>query len=105
VNKAERRSTAVLLGLFFTGSTGITWAQEETPTQFVKLSYTVPCDSRNNRLLLTNSHTFKSVQATVRWRAAGGKDLQEQFFPAPSSTLEIGCAADAEIIELKFADF
>ena len=39
------------------------------------------------------------------WRAAGGKDLQDQFFPGPNSVREIGCAAEAEIVEAKFADF
>jgi hypothetical protein len=45
------------------------------------------------------------VATTVRWRAAGGKDLTDQFFPGPNSVREIGCAAEAEIVEAKFADF
>ena len=58
-----------------------------------------------DNLWLTNSHTFKTVATTVRWRAAGGKDLTDQFYPGPNSVREIGCAAEAEIVEAKFADF
>ena len=72
---------------------------------FVSLKLEGACDAQNNRLWLTNTHTFKTVATTVRWRAAGGKDLSEQFFPGPNSVREIGCAAEAEIVEAKFADF
>jgi hypothetical protein len=105
VKRAERRLIAVLSGLALTAAAGISWAQDEPASNFAKLSYSAACDSQNNRLLLTNSHTFKTLQTKVRWRAAGGKDLEDQFFPAPSTTIEIGCAADAEIVEVKFADF
>jgi len=80
-------------------------ADEPAPTTFVALKFEGACDTQNNRLWLTNSHTFKTVVAKVRWRAAGGKDLTEDFYPAPSSTREIGCAAEAEILEAKFAEF
>lgn len=72
---------------------------------FVSLKLEGACDAQNNRLWLTNTHTFKTVSTTVRWRAAGGKDLTDQFFPGPNSVREIGCAAEAEIVEAKFADF
>ena len=105
MNGAGHRLTAMLLGLALSMVPGSSWPQDESAADFAKLSYTTACDAKNNRLLLTNSHTFKTLQTVVRWRAAGGKDLQDQFFPAPSSTIEIGCAADAQIIEVKFADF
>lgn len=101
----KHRLAATLLGVTLSTAAGISWAEEELATNFAKLSYTTACDPHNNRLLLTNSHTFKTLQAVVRWHAAGGKDLQDQFFPAPSTTIEIGCAADAQIVEVKFADF
>ncbi|GFE80639.1 hypothetical protein GCM10011487_26390 [Steroidobacter agaridevorans] len=63
------------------------------------------CDARNNRLWLINDHTFKTIATTVRWRAAGGKVLSEEFYVSPQTVKEIGCAAEAEILEAKFADF
>lgn len=63
------------------------------------------CDARNTRLWLVNDHTFKTIATTVRWRAAGGKDLSEEFFVSPQTVKEIGCAAEAEILEAKFVDF
>jgi hypothetical protein len=80
-------------------------ADEAEPSTFVALKFEGACDEQNNRLWLSNTHTFKTVVAKVRWRAAGGKDLTEDFYPAPNSTREIGCAAEAEIVESKFAEF
>lgn len=78
---------------------------EASASTFVALKLEGACDDQNNRLWLSNTHTFKTVATTVRWRAAGGKDLTDQFFPAPNSVREIGCAAEAELIEAKFAEF
>ena len=80
-------------------------ADEPAAASFVTLKLEGPCDDKNNRLWLTNSHTFKTVATTIRWRAAGGKDLTDQFYPGPNSVREIGCAAEAEILEAKFAEF
>jgi hypothetical protein len=80
-------------------------AEEAAPSTFVALRFDGACDGQNNRLWLANTHTFKTVVTKVRWRAAGGKDLTEEFFPAPNSSREIGCAAEAEIVEAKFAEF
>lgn len=77
---------------------------QPAPT-YVTLKFEGACDDQNNRLWLTNSHTFKTIATTVRWRAAGGKDLMEEFFPGPNSVREIGCAAEAEIVAARFADF
>ena len=105
MKSTEHRLAAALLGLTLSTAAGISWGEEELATNFAKLSYMAACDAQNNRLFLTNSHTFKTLQAVVRWHAAGGKDLQDQFFAEPSSSIEIGCAADAQIVEVKFADF
>jgi hypothetical protein len=81
-------------------------AEEAAPaSSYVTLKLEGACDAQNTRLWLVNSHTFKTIATTVRWRAAGGKDLSEQFFPAPNSVREIGCASEAEILDAKFADF
>ena len=86
-------------------ATGLKAADEAPASSFVSLKLEGACDAQNNRLWLTNTHTFKTVATTVRWRAAGGKDLTDQFFPGPNSVREISCAAEAEILEAKFADF
>ncbi|NJO12655.1 MAG: hypothetical protein HC872_03405 [Gammaproteobacteria bacterium] len=79
--------------------------QQATVASYVSLKLEGTCDTNNTRLWLMNSHTFKTLQATVRWKAYGGKVLTEQFYPLPNSVREIGCAAEAEIVEAKFVDF
>lgn len=98
-------SAALMLVLLGVGPTAILAADEPAPASFVALKFDGACDNQNNRLWLSNTHTFKTIVAKVRWRAAGGKDLVEQFFPAPNSVREIGCASGAEIVEATFADF
>jgi hypothetical protein len=97
-------STALAIAILSLGAASYA-AEEDAPSTFVSLKFEGECDDKNNRLWLTNSHTYKTVVTKVRWRAAGGKDLTEEFFPGPNSMREIGCAAEAEIIEAKFADF
>ena len=104
VTKARRRVSALLLGMALAAASGIA-AADELASVFAKLSYGAECDPKNNRLLLSNTHSFKTLIVKVRWHAAGGKDLEDQFFPGPSSTLEIGCAADAQVVDANFADF
>jgi len=103
VSKATQIAAA-FLALAAAGAT-VHAGGEAAPSTFVSLKLEGACDEHNNRLWLTNSHTFKTVAATVRWKAAGGKDLTDQFFQGPSSVREIGCAAEAEILEAKFAEF
>ena len=97
-------STALALSMLAVGAASYA-ADEAAPSTFVSLKFEGACDEQNNRLWLANTHTFKTVVAKVRWRAAGGKDLTEDFYPAPNSVREIGCAAEAEIIEASFAEF
>jgi hypothetical protein len=104
VGKAAQIAAVVVM-LALTGSRSIQAAEEEAAGNFVSLKLEGACDAQNNRLWLTNTHTFKTVATKVRWRAAGGKDLTEQFYPGPNSVREIGCAAEAEIVESQFADF
>ena len=95
---------SLAMGLALAGGAALN-AAEPAATSFVTLKFEGTCDAKNNRLWLSNTHTFKTVITTVRWRAAGGKDLTEQFFPGPNSQREIGCAAEGEIVEAKFAEF
>lgn len=87
-------------------ATMVVEAAEDAPaSSFVSLKLEGACDEQNTRLWLINAHTFKTIATTVRWRAAGGRDLREQFFPAPNSVREIGCAAEGEILDAQFAAF
>jgi hypothetical protein len=104
VSRATQIAAFVVLWVV-SASTGLQAADQAPASTFVSLKLEGACDAQNNRLWLTNTHTFKTVATTVRWRAAGGKDLTDQFFPGPNSVREIGCAAEAEIVEAKFADF
>ncbi len=104
MSKAARIAAFILIGAA-AASTGLMAADDAPAATFVSLKLEGSCDAQNNRLWLTNTHTFKTVATTVRWRAAGGKDLTDQFYPGPNSVREIGCAAEAEIVEAKFADF
>lgn len=105
MNRATQVAAAVgALSLWCAGPASIE-AAEESPASYVSLKFEGSCDAKNKRLWLSNTHSFKTIATTVRWRADGGKDLTEQLYPAPNTVREIGCAADAEILEAKFADF
>ena len=106
MGKATQIAAICAFGVVATIGTVAVQAAEDAPaSSFVTLKLEGSCDAQNTRLWLVNSHTFKTIATTVRWRAAGGKDLSEQFFPGPNSVREIGCAAEAEILDAKFSDF
>ncbi|AMN45690.1 hypothetical protein ACG33_00920 [Steroidobacter denitrificans] len=75
------------------------------PADFISLKLEGACDDTNRRLWLINTHTYKSIATTVRWRADGGKDLTDRFFSGPGDLREIGCAAEAQILEAVFVEF
>ena len=109
MGKATQVAAICALGVLATVATSMKMAVEaadDAPaSSFVTLKLEGACDERNTRLWLINSHTFKTIATTVRWRAAGGKDLREEFYPGPNSVREIGCAAEGEIEDAKFAAF
>ncbi|HEY5757099.1 MAG TPA: hypothetical protein VIU34_14800 [Steroidobacter sp.] len=106
MGKATQIAAICAFGVVATIATiAVQAAEEAAASTFVTLKLEGSCDAQNTRLWLVNSHTFKTIATTVRWKAAGGKDLREQFFPGPNSVREIGCAAEAEILDAKFADF
>lgn len=103
---AVRIATVMGACLAFSAMPALTRAAEiEGPNAFVSLKFQGACDAQNNRLFVANVHTFKTIAVTIRWKATGGKDLVEQFFTAPNSLKEIGCAAEAEITDVTFSDF
>lgn len=79
--------------------------QDAPAAGFVSLKLEGSCGDANRRLWLLNIHAYRSIATTVRWRAEGGKDLTAQFFPGPGSSREIGCAAEAQIIQAVFVEF
>ena len=107
MGKATHVAAIYALGvLAIVAATMVVEAAEDAPARsFVTLKLEGVCDEQNTRLWLVNAHTFKTIATTVRWRAAGGKDLREQFFPGPNSVREIGCASEGEILDAQFADF
>lgn len=98
-------SIGLAMSLLGTSVAGNGAQDQPTVSSYVSLKLEGTCDNNNTRLWLVNSHTFKTVATTVRWKAYGGKDLTEQFYPLPNSVREIGCAAEAEIIDARFVDF
>lgn len=106
MGKATKIAAIVVLATMATAATIMVEAAEDAAAStFVTLKLEGACDDQNTRLWLINAHTYKTIATTVRWRAAGGKDLQEQFYPGPNSIREIGCAAEAEILDAQFAAF
>ena len=102
------RRLAIALALVGSGiaaSAALQAAEEPAPATFVSLRFEGACDAKNNKLFLVNKHTYKTIVTHVRWNAAGGKNLSEEFYPAPNATKEIGCAAEAEILSAEFAAF
>ena len=80
MSRAAQIAAFIFLGVA-AASTGLMAADDAPAATFVSLKLEGACDAQNNRLWLTNTHTFKTVATTVRWRAAGGKDLTDQFYP------------------------
>ena len=105
VGKATKIAAIIGVATMAVATIVVEAAEQAAASTFVTLKLEGACDAQNTRLWLINSHTFKTIATTVRWRAAGGKDLQEQFYPGPNSIREIGCASEAEILDAKFADF
>lgn len=98
-------SAVLVLAAVFTRPTDTRAAEDAAPAAFVSLKFEGTCDENNNRLWLVNTHTFKTIVTTIRWRAAGGKAITDDFYPSPNSVREIGCAAEGEILGAKFAEF
>jgi hypothetical protein len=72
---------------------------EDDAVKSVELRLEGACDANNSRLWLLNNHTTKVVIATLRWSLANSKRVaSDQFQVAPSSRLEIGCAAKADVV-------
>ena len=81
------------------------YAADEDPLKSVELKLEGECDKANSRLWVINNHASRTVIATLRWNLAGAKRIvTDQFQVLPSARLEIGCAAQADIVVARFAD-
>ena len=79
-------------------------AADEDAAKSVELRLEGQCDAKNSRLWLVNNHGSKPIIATLRWNLAGSKRvITEQFQVVPGGKLEIGCAAQADIVVAAFA--
>lgn len=80
-------------------------AEAELPVE-IALRWGESCDAQNGRLYVENTHRFRTAIVTVRWKAAGGKALEEKFMVEPGVIAEIGCALnDATIVQAELASF
>jgi len=78
---------------------------EEDAVKSVELKLEGQCDKANSRLWVVNNHLSRTIIATLRWNLAGAKRIvTDQFQVLPNARLEIGCAAQADIVVARFAD-
>lgn len=78
-------------------------AADEDPVKSLTLLLEGACDPKNNRLFVESKHPSKTIVATLRWNLAGSKRVAtDQFQVAPGARVEIGCAAQADIVSAQF---
>ena len=76
---------------------------DEDPVTFLNLEYQGDCDKENRHLWIENSHSTKSILATIRWHLAKStRVVSDQFQIGPAQRLEIGCAAQSDIASAQF---
>ncbi|HYM35721.1 MAG TPA: hypothetical protein VET48_10020 [Steroidobacteraceae bacterium] len=79
-------------------------AADEDPVKSLTLTLEGACDAKNSRLFVESKHATKTIIATLRWNLAGSKRIAtDQFQIGPGSRVEIGCAAQADIVSATFA--
>jgi hypothetical protein len=94
-------STAALVALLACASP--VRAADEDPVKSLTLSLEGACDAKNSRLFVESKHQTKTIIATLRWNLAGSKRIaSDQFQIGPGSRVEIGCAAQADIVSAVF---
>ena len=63
------------------------------------------CDDVNSSWLITNKHTYLSIQVTVRWRPVGGMQKEETIVLSPAQRRPVGCAPTVEIVSAELMQF
>jgi hypothetical protein len=100
----EKLLSTVLLAVLCTVA-GPALAADEDPVKNLELKLEGECDKANSRLWVINNHASRTIIATLRWNLAGAKRIvTDQFQVLPAARLEIGCAAQADIVVARFAD-
>jgi hypothetical protein len=102
-NKANKCCAALLVAMMMVALTTNVVHAEEAAT-FAELQLIGNCDPKNQRLWLFNRHESKALIITVRWNLAGSKRIITDKIQIPAaSPRELGCAAQADIIQVEFA--
>lgn len=76
---------------------------DEDPVKSIALLLEGSCDPKNSRLFAESKHATRTIVATLRWSLSGSKRVAtDQFQIAPGAKVEIGCAAQADIVSAVF---
>jgi hypothetical protein len=80
-------------------------AAEEEAAKSLTLILEGACDPKNSRLFVESKHATRTIIATLRWNLSGSKRIAtDQFQVAPNARVEIGCAAQADIVSAVYAE-
>lgn len=78
---------------------------EDDPVKSVTLKLEGACDPKNSRLFAESAHGSKTIVATLRWNLSGSKRIAtEKFQISPGGRIEVGCAAQADVVSAVFVD-
>ena len=82
----------------------ISYGAEEEAAKNLTLILEGACDPKNSRLFVESKHASRTIIATLRWNLSGSKRVAtDQFQVAPNARVEIGCAAQADIVSAVYA--
>ncbi len=97
------KTTSILTAVWL-ASAPLAYGAEEEAAKSLSLVLEGSCDAKNSRLFVSNKHATKSVVATVRWNLSGSKRIAtDQFQVGPGARVEVGCAAQADIVTAAYA--
>ena len=98
---------AVLLGALLATASIVplqAFADDDDPVKNLELKLEGECDSANSHLFVINKHSSKTIIATLRWNLAGSKRIiTDKFQVVAAARVEVGCAAQADIVGAVFA--
>ena len=82
----------------------VVFSAEEEAAKNLTLILEGACDPKNSRLYVESKHATRTIIATLRWNLSGSKRIAtDQFQVGPNSRVEIGCAAQADIVSAAYA--
>ena len=78
-------------------------AAEEEAAKSLALILEGACDPKNSKLYVESKHATKTIIATLRWNLSGSKRVASDVFQiGPGARVEIGCAAQADVVTAQF---